>query len=79
MATLANPEFTVQYYGNILRYATTGSNALKVIDTSGKVLPTNGGSMATRSLYLEGTGQNTGQNAGDAAQLYRVATTTELT
>ncbi|MDD6887626.1 MAG: fibro-slime domain-containing protein, partial [bacterium] len=79
VATLANPEFTVQYYGNILRYATGGSNALKVIDTSGKVLPTNGGSMATRSLYLEGTGQNTGQNAGDAAQLYRVATTTELT
>ena len=79
VATRTNPSFTVQYYGNIVRYATSGSDALKVIDTSGKVLPTNGGSMATRSLYLEGTGKNTGQNAGDAAQLYRVATTTELT
>ena len=79
VATRANPSFTVQYYGNIVRYATSGSDALKVIDTSGKVLPTNGGSMATRSLYLEGTGKNTGQNAGDAAQLYCVATTTELT
>lgn len=79
VATRTNPSFTVQYYGNIVRYATSGSDALKVIDTSGKVLPTNGGSMATRSLYLEGTGKNTGQNAGDAAQLYCVATTTELT
>ena len=79
VATRTNPSFTVQYYGNIVRYATSGSDALKVIDTSGKVLPTNGGSMATRSLYLEGTGRNTDQNAGTATELYRVATTTELT
>ena len=79
VATRANPSFTVQYYANIVRYATSGSNDLKVIDTSGKVLPTNGGSMATRSLYLEGTGRNTDQNAGTATELYRVATTTELT
>ncbi|MDD6046640.1 MAG: fibro-slime domain-containing protein [bacterium] len=79
VATRTNPSFTVQYYANIARYATSGSNALKVIDTSGKVLPTNGGSMATRSLYLEGTGRNTDQNAGTATELYRVATTTELT
>ncbi|MDD6411156.1 MAG: fibro-slime domain-containing protein [Oliverpabstia intestinalis] len=79
VATKANPSFTVQYYGNIPRFAASGDNALKVIDTSGKQLPTNGGSMATRSLYLEGTGQNTNQNKGDATQLYRVKTTTELT
>lgn len=79
VATRTNPSFTVQYYGNIVRYATSGSDALKVIDTSGKALPTNGGSMATRSLRLEGTGQKTNQNAGDATELYRVATTTELT
>ena len=79
VATRTNPSFTVQYYANIARYATSGSNALKVIDTSGKALPTNGGSMATRSLYLEGTGRNTDQNAGTATELYRVATTTELT
>lgn len=79
VATRTNPSFTVQYYGNIVRYATSGSDALKVIDTSGKALPKNGGSMATRSLWLEGTGQKTNQNAGDATELYRVATTTELT
>ena len=79
VATRANPSFTVQYYANIVRYADSGSNDLKVIDTSGKVLPTNGGSMATRSLYLEGIGQKTNQNAGTATELYRVATTTELT
>ena len=79
VATRTNPSFTVQYYGNIVRYATSGSDALKVIDTSGKALPTNGGSMVTRSLRLEGTGQKTNQNAGDATELYRVATTTELT
>ena len=79
VATRANPSFTVQYYANIVRYADSGSNALKVIDTSGKVLPTNGGSMATQSLYLKGTGQNTNQNAGVATELYRVATTTKLT
>ncbi|MGM9608116.1 MAG: fibro-slime domain-containing protein [Oscillospiraceae bacterium] len=85
VATRANPTFTVQYYANIPRFATSGSNALTVIDTSadansGKAtLPTNGGSMATKSLYLEGTGQNTSQNAGNATQLYRVKMTTELT
>ena len=77
-ATLANPSFTVQYYGNIPRFATSGDNALKVIDTSGKALPTNGGSMATRSLYLEAAGGNTNQNAGTATQLYKVKTETKL-
>ena len=35
--------------------------------------------MATRNIYLESTGQNTNQNRGDATQLYRVKTVTELT
>lgn len=81
VATKANPSFTVQYYANIPRFATSGSNPLKVIDTSGKALPTNGGSMATRNIYLENTTWKTdkNQNAGDETYLYRVATTTELT
>ena len=84
-ATKADPSFTVQYYANIPRFATSGNKPLKVIDTSAAAnngspkLPWNGGSMATRRLYLEGTGHNTNQNAGVATQLYRVATTTELT
>ncbi|MDD5907689.1 MAG: fibro-slime domain-containing protein [Clostridia bacterium] len=79
VATKANPTFTVQYYANIPRFATSGSNPLKVIDTSGKALPTNGGSMATRNIYLEGIQKNTTQNAGVATELYQVKTTTELT
>ena len=77
--TAANPGFTVQYYANIPRFATSGNNPLTVIDTSGKSLPTNGGSMATRNLYLEGTGQYTNQNKGNSTELFRVSTTTELT
>ena len=81
VATKANPSFTVQYYANIPRFATSGSNPLKVIDTSGKALPTNGGSMATRNIYLKNTNRKTdkNQNAGDETYLYQVATTTELT
>ena len=79
VATKANPSFTVQFYANIPRFATSGSNPLKVIDTSGKALPTNGGSMATRNLYLEGTGRSTDQNAGVATELYQIATQMELT
>lgn len=79
VATKADPSFTVQYYANIPRFADSGDKSLTVIDTSGRALPTNGGSMATRSLYLEGIGQNTNQNNGDATPLYRIKTTTELT
>ncbi len=78
-ATKADPSFTVQYYANIPRFAASGDNPLKVIDTSGKALPTNGGTMAMRNLYLEGIGRNTNQNAGVDTELYRVKTTTELT
>lgn len=78
-ATRANPDFTVQYYAEIPRFATTGDKTLKVIDTSGKNLPKNGGTIKTKSLYLESAGGYTGQNNGDATPLYRVATTIELT
>lgn len=78
-ANKTNPSFTVQYYANIQRYATSGDNPLKVIDTSGKKLPTNGGTMATRNLYLEGTGQNTTQNAGVQTEMFKVTTIRELT
>ena len=85
VATKANPSFTVQYYGNIPRFVTSGDKSLTVIDTSasangGKAtLPTNGGKMKTKSLYLEGTGQTTNQNKGNATELYKLKTTTELT
>lgn len=78
-ATRANPDFTVQYYAEIPRFATTGDKTLKVIDTSGKNLPKNGGTIKTKSLYLESADGYTGQNNGDATPLYRVATTIELT
>lgn len=78
-ATRANPNFTVQYYAEIPRFATAGDKTLKVIDTSGKNLPKNGGTIKTKSLYLESADGYTGQNNGDATPLYRVATTIELT
>lgn len=37
-----NPKFTVQYYANLDILSKTGTNALPVIDTSGKKLPVNG-------------------------------------
>ena len=85
MATKADPGFTVQYYANIARFATSGETTLTVIDTSadangGKAtLPWNGGNMATKNLYLEGIGQNTNQNNGNSTPLYRIKTTMELT
>lgn len=84
-ATRANPAFTVQYYANIPRFATSGDATLTVIDTSAAgnngtaTLPTNGGNMATKSIYLKKAGWRTEQNAGEKTDLYQVATTIELT
>ena len=78
-ATRANPNFTVQYYAKIPRFATSGNETLKVIDTTGGKLPTNGGNIVTKDLSLESIGKNTEQNNGSATPLYRVATTLELT
>ena len=87
VATKSNPKFTVQYYAEIPRFADSGDKALTVIDTSAgaegnggtATLPTNGGQMATKEIYLEKTGSTTSQNAGDATDLYRVKTEIELT
>lgn len=75
-----NPHYTVQYYAYIPRFAKSGDKELTVIDTSdGKGLPTNSSTLATKQLYLERTGETTGKNAGDATDIYRVATENTLT
>ncbi|MBS1408488.1 MAG: fibro-slime domain-containing protein [Oscillospiraceae bacterium] len=79
LAPTANPSYTVQYYAYIPRFATNGEKELTVFDTSGGVLPTNGGTNETKSIYLTPTGQNTTKNAGNATPNYHVATTSELT
>lgn len=51
-----NPPFTVQYYANIDRFATSGNNtagSLDIIDTTGKRLPKNGQTPATKKFYLK--------------------------
>ena len=79
LATTANPSYTVQYYAYIPRFSTNGEKELTVFDTSGGVLPTNGGTNETKSIYLTPTGQNTTKNAGNATPNYHVATTSDLT
>lgn len=81
IATKDNPTFTVQYYANIPRFATSGDISLSVIDTSGKKLPKNGDTSVpfTPTLFLENTGRTTDQNAGDATALYQVKTINQLT
>lgn len=77
-AATANPKYTVQYYANLHRFATSGSNPLVVIDTSGGVLPKNNQMPKTKNIYLTPAGGNTNQNAGVQTPLYKVMTTTEL-
>lgn len=79
-----NPNYTVQYYADILRFVTSGNEnyyTLDVIDTSGKNLPTNGTKLTTKQLYLEKTNELTpdGENNGQRTNLYRVATENTLT
>ncbi len=54
-ATEADPTFTVQYYGTIVQYVTANGTGepLKVIDTSGRNLPKNGGTHSTINIYLK--------------------------
>ena len=40
-SSTTNPQYKVQYYAYIPRFATSGEKTLKVIDTSGKKLPNN--------------------------------------
>lgn len=72
-AGTANPHYTVQYYANIPRFNTSGSNPLTVIDTSGGKLPDNESNPKTKNIYLELAGGNTNKNNGNATQQYRVA------
>ena len=58
----ANPEFTVQYYANLDVVQTDASGPLTVIDTDnggknqGGKLPSNGSTLKTKNLILEGDG-----------------------
>lgn len=78
-AGTANPHYTVQYYANIPRFDTSGSNPLTVIDTSGGKLPDNESNPKTKNIYLELAGGNTNKNNGNATQQYRVAETIQPT
>ena len=78
-SSTTNPQYKVQYYAYIPRFATGGEKALKVIDTSGKKLPNNGATPTTKDLYLEKAGGNTTKNKGTATQKYQVKTTNQLT
>lgn len=78
-AGTANPRYTVQYYANIPRFDTSGSNPLTVIDTSGGKLPKNRQTLTTKKIYLTQADETTDKNNGDATQQYRVAETIQLT
>lgn len=75
----ANPHYTVQYYANIPRFETSGSNPLTVIDTSGRKLPQNRQTLTTKKIYLTPADGKTNKNNGNATQQYRVAETVRLT
>ena len=72
-AGTANPHYTVQYYANIPRFSTNGSNPLTVIDTSGGKLPKNRQTLTTKKIYLTPADGTTNKNNGNATQQYRVA------
>lgn len=78
-AGTANPHYTVQYYANIPRFDTSGSNPLTVIDTSGRKLPQNRQTLTTKEIYLTLADGNTNKNNGNATQQYRVAESKQLT
>lgn len=78
-STTANPNYKVQYYANIPRFADSGEKTLTVIDTSGKKLPSNGGGNKEKYLYLKKTGKKTEHNSGSQTELYEVATDLVLT
>lgn len=79
VATQTNPSFTVQYYANMPKPVNYGDAVLNLIDTSGAVLPVNGGNMEKRNLGIVTTGMTAANSNGDKTELYRVNTVTELT
>ena len=54
----ANPQFTVEFYAKINVLVSTHETIkpITVIDTSGSKLPTNGGSMAKKNIYVSSSG-----------------------
>ena len=78
-AGTANPHYTVQYYANIPRFDTSGSDSLTVIDTSGRKLPKNRQTLTTKKIYLTPADGTTNKNNGNATQQYRVAESKQLT
>lgn len=71
-----NPKFTVQYYANLDILNTTGTNALPVIDTSGKKLPENGKGTAVspngnaiKNIYVDNSGNV--QTTNTATEVYK--------
>lgn len=78
-AGTANPHYTVQYYANIPRFNTSGSNPLTVIDTSGGKLPQNRQKLTTKEIYLTQANGTTNKNNGEKTPLYRVAESKQLT
>lgn len=78
-AGTANPHYTVQYYANIPRFDTNGSDSLTVIDTSGGKLPKNRQTLTTKEIYLTPADGTTNKNNGNATQQYRVAESKQLT
>ena len=54
----ANPRFTVKYYAQIDKLATSAANItpLPVIDTSGKNMPQNGATNPSKGIYVENDG-----------------------
>lgn len=78
-AGTANPHYTVQYYANIPRFDTNGSDSLTVIDTSGRKLPKNRQTLTTKKIYLTPADGTTNKNNGNATQQYRVAESKQLT
>ena len=94
-ATAANPSFTVQYYANVQRLATSGGDVqLPVIDTSAAAnggtakLPSNGVTPVFRQLQLVPVsgvdksvfaGNSSRTNRGTQTQIYEIKTNLELT
>ena len=71
-----NPHFTVQYYANLDILNKTGTNALPVIDTSGKKLPANGkgtsaspNGNAIKNIYVDNSGNV--QTTNTATEVYK--------
>lgn len=71
-----NPKFTVQYYANLKILNKNGTNALPVIDTSGKKLPQNGkgtsaspNGNAIKNIYVDDKGNV--QTTKTATEVYK--------